>query len=232
MVITTWNLRQGGLSNMNKIVQVLSENRDSDILVLTEFRNNTKKEFLINSLIKIGYDFFYFSTTKTKTNSVLIASKENYEIEYFEELNNHKERVLKIKTPNFLLYGCYFPQQELKKIIFEFLLDQIHQNPNEKIIITGDLNTGRHYIDEKGASFKCAEYFDKLEDIGMIDAFRFLNGSIKEYSWYSNAGNGFRIDHFFVSTNLKNSLTKCYYKHNCRENNISDHSLMSLDVKP
>ena len=50
MVITTWNLRQGGLSNMNKIVQVLTENRDSDIFVLTEFRNNTKKEFLINSL--------------------------------------------------------------------------------------------------------------------------------------------------------------------------------------
>ena len=65
----------------------------------------------------------------------------------------------------------------------------------------------------------------------MIDAFRFLNGNIKEYSWYSNAGNGFRIDHFFVSKNLKNNLTKCYYKHNCRENNISDHSLMSLDIK-
>ena len=66
----------------------------------------------------------------------------------------------------------------------------------------------------------------------MIDAFRFLNGNIKEYSWYSNAGNGFRIDHFFVSKNLKSNLTKCYYKHNCRKNNTSDHSLMSLDIKP
>jgi hypothetical protein len=74
MVITTWNLRQGGLSNMNKIVQVLSENRDSDILVLTEFRNNTKKEFLINSLKKIGFDFFllFYNKDQNKlcTNSI------------------------------------------------------------------------------------------------------------------------------------------------------------------
>ena len=59
--------------------------------------------------------------------------------EYFEELKEHKQRVIKIKTSNLSIYGCYFPQQKLKKEVFEFLLNQIQNLPNENIIITGDL---------------------------------------------------------------------------------------------
>ena len=33
----------------------------------------------------------------------------------------------------------------------------------------------------------------------MPDVYRHLHGIRKEHSWFSNAGNGFRIDHFMVS---------------------------------
>ena len=40
MKITTWNIRHGGGSRIKEISQFCSENRDSDVLVITEFRNN------------------------------------------------------------------------------------------------------------------------------------------------------------------------------------------------
>jgi len=230
MIISTWNLRHGGGSRIKDIINVLNDNIKTDILVLTEFRNNSNKEVLLTSLKKMGYTYFYSPKSEPKTNTVLIATKQNYNVEYFKELKEHKQRVVKINTPNLSIYGCYFPQQKLKKEVFEFLLNQIQSLPNENIIITGDLNTGKHYLDEKGASFYCSEYFDKLEQKGMIDAWRLFNADEKEYSWYSNAGNGFRLDHFFVSKSIKNYVTKCYYNHNYRERKISDHSFMSLEI--
>ena len=231
MIISTWNLRHGGGSRIKDIIEVLKDNIQTDILVLTEFRNNSNKEILLSSLEKMGYAFFYMPKSEPKINTVFIATKKNYNVEYFEELKEHKQRVVKIKASNFSIYGCYFPQQKLKKEVFEFLLNQIQIYPNENIIITGDLNTGKHYLDEKGASFYCSEYFDKLEQKGMIDAWRLSYADNKEYSWYSNAGNGFRLDHFFISKSIKEKVTKCFYKHNYRERKISDHSFMSLEIK-
>ena len=105
------------------------------------------------------------------------------------------------------------------------------ENLEKKIIITGDINTGKHFQDEKNATFYCSEYIDKLEQKGMIDAWRFVNNGNKEYSWYSNAGNGFRIYHFFVSKVLEESIISCSYNHLPRENKVSDHSLMEIQIK-
>ena len=232
MIITTWNIRHGGGRKIKQISEVLKDNVQSDIFVLTEFRNNANKKFILSSLRSFGFRFFFSTQSQPKLNTVLIATKEKCEVECFEELKEHKERVVKIKISNFLIYGCYFPQKDLKKVVFDFLFDQIHKYQNEKIIIAGDLNTGKHYIDEKGASFYCSEYIYKLEEKGMVDAFRLLNGNKKEYSWYSNAGNGFRIDHFFVSNFVKDNVTKCFYIHESRNEKISDHSLMTLEIKP
>ena len=231
MKITTWNIRHGGGSRIKEISQFCSENRDSDVLVITEFRNNKNKDLIIKVLDNFGYSRVFTTDAESKINSVLVACKNENKVEVFDELKEHKQRVIKVKNSNFSIYACYFPQQKLKKIVFDFLLKEIKNNPNENIIIAGDFNTGKHYLDEKGASFYCAEYLDKLEDAGMIDAWRFINKDKREYSWYSNAGNGFRIDHFYVSNNLTNKIKDCCYNHKYRENKFSDHSSMTLIFK-
>ena len=231
MKITTWNIRHGGGSRIKEISQFCSENRDSDVLVITEFRNNKNKDLIINVLDNYGYSRVFTTDAESKINSVLVACKNENKVEVFDELKEHKQRVIKVKNSNFSIYACYFPQQKLKKIVFDFLLKEIKNNPNENIIIAGDFNTGKHYLDEKGASFYCAEYLNKLEAAGMLDAWRFINKDKREYSWYSNAGNGFRIDHFYVSNNLSNYIKDCYYNHQYRENKFSDHSSMTLDLE-
>jgi len=231
MIISTWNLRHGGGKRIKEIVQVLSENSETDIFVLTEYRNNSNKEFVKSELNKLGYIYQFNPNSEPKLNSVLIASKTEFNAETFDTLNEHKQRVIKIFNQDFSIYGCYFPLQNLKKVVFEFLLNQVKENKAENIIIVGDFNTGKHYIDEKGKTFYCSEYFDKLEQNEMIDAWRLVNGEKKEFSWYSNAGNGFRLDHFFVKSNLKNRINSCEYIHKYREIKISDHSMLKLIIE-
>ena len=231
MIISTWNLRHGGGKRIKEIIQVLSENSETDVFVLTEYRNNSNKEFIKSELNKLGYIYQFNPNSSPKLNSVLIASKMEFDAEIFEILNEHKQRVIKVFNQDFSIYGCYFPLQNLKKEVFEFLLNQIDENNSENIIIVGDFNTGKHYIDEKGKTFYCSEYFNKLEQSKMIDAWRLVNGEKKEFSWYSNAGNGFRLDHFFIKSNLKSRIKSCEYIHKYRERKISDHSMMKLEIE-
>tara|TARA_Y100000996_G_scaffold397774_1_gene365161 strand:+ start:77 stop:769 length:693 start_codon:yes stop_codon:yes gene_type:complete len=229
MIITTWNIRQGGGKRIQGIIDFIKINSNSDVLILTEYRNNLNKEIIEKSLKDFGYINIITTNSEPRINSILVACKTEFKAEVFNQLKDHRQRVIKIKSPNLSIYGCYFPQKKLKSIIFEFLLNEIKKNDKENIIITGDFNTGKHYLDEKGASFHCSEYIEKLENKGMVDAWRLINGSKKEYSWYSNAGNGFRIDHFFISDSIKNKLSNCFYNHAIRENKISDHSSMTLE---
>ena len=231
MIITNWNIRHGGGKRTREIIDVIKDNKRSDVFILTEFRNNSNKDVFEETFKFFGFKNIITTNSDSKTNSILIASKEEYKVEFFDSLKDHKQRVVKIKSSKLSIYGCYFPQQKLKKDVFEFLLKELARNKDENIIIAGDLNTGKHYIDEKGASFYCSEYLYELEKEGMVDAWRLINGNKKEYSWYSSAGNGFRIDHFFVTNSLKNSVAECFYNHSYRENKFSDHSLMSLKLK-
>ena len=231
MIISTWNIRHGGGERVNDILGVLKNNSKSDVYVITEFRNNSNGSEILYFLKQLGYKYIKTIETEQRINSILIASKIKYESELFAELEEHKQRVIKIKTSELSIYGCYFPQKNLKKDVFEFLLKEIKTNKEENIIITGDFNTGKHFIDEKAGSFYCSEYLDKLENSGMVDAWRLINGQKKEYSWYSNAGNGFRIDHFFVSDSITGNIVSCSYSHLFREKKISDHSMMTLELK-
>jgi exonuclease III len=231
MIISTWNLRHGGGKRIKDIIRVLSENSETDIFVLTEYRNNSNKKFIKTALNKLGYIYQFNPNSEPKLNSVLIASKSEFNFETFDTLKEHKHRIIKIYNKDFSIYGCYFPLKNLKKEVFEFLLNQVNENKNENIIIVGDFNTGKHFIDEKGKTFYCSEYFDILETNEMIDAWRLINGEKKEYSWYSNAGSGFRLDHFFIKSNLKSKIKSCEYVHKYREEKISDHSMMKLIIE-
>ena len=147
--ILTWNLQHGGGKRVKKIIDTLKRHHDATTIVLTEFRNNKNAAVIQSALADIGFVNQFKTTADPKTNSVLIVSKENFESKTFPELNVHVNRVIKLSNETYSLYGCYFPRGDDKKYVFDFLLKEIKENPNEKIIVTGDINTGKHLIDEK-----------------------------------------------------------------------------------
>ena len=223
--ITTWNIRHGGGSRLQQITAVLDGYSSSDVLVITEYRPNKNGKAIRAFFEEKGYDHQFATVTEEKKNGVLVASRLEFEAKTDTRLSGHSHRVAIAQFEGFTLYGCYFPQQKEKQKVFDYLIEECANS--DRSIITGDINTGLHFIDEKGKSFYCAGALHELNQ-AMPDAYRHLHGEKKEYSWFSNAGNGFRIDHFIVSPALLGGVQSCEYDHEPRESKASDHSAMSL----
>ena len=124
--------------------------------------------------------------------------------------------------------GVYLPHKK-KHVLFDFIHSHLASS-SRPYIVTGDFNSGINQIDQTGNSFWYEDKLKALDHIGYKDAFRHVHGGIKEYSWYSHQGNGFRYDHTYVHESLLPIVTSCHYLHDCRETKITDHSAMLLSL--
>jgi exonuclease III len=94
----------------------------------------------------------------------------------------------------------------------------------------GDFNTGKHYIDEEGATFLGPEYIDRLEELGYSDAWRVTHQATRDYTWFSSAGNGFRLDYAFLSPALTPRLARAEHIHKTRLEAVTDHSALLVEI--
>jgi exonuclease III len=225
--ILSWNILQGGGSRIQSIVNFLLE-QNAEIICLSEFHNNTNGYFLRSSLLKSGWIHQSTGANAEENNTVFIASKIPFESSYpAKNLDTYQDLMIKANFSAFSLYNNYFPHKKEHKL-FDILFEELHSNSNA--IIVGDLNTGKNYIDQVGDSFWYQKEFSTLEKNNFIDAFRFFHKEKKEYSWYSHQGNGYRYDHTFFYQTLSAIAKNCYYLHEVREQKISDHSPMILEL--
>jgi exodeoxyribonuclease III len=230
-MILNWNIRSGGGTRVPAIAGAINA-LNPDIVVLTEFRIGPKGTLLLSKLNEQGFSHHASTSAATNENTVHVASKIPFlASRTFSQLGINSHRLLEVDFPGFSLIGFYFPQKDAKRPVFEHLLKLSRERINTPALWIGDLNTGKHRIDEAGATFYCAEYLSLLEQAGHIDAWRDCHGTEREYTWFSNAGNGFRIDHAFVTPPLRSKVTNVYYSHDERLNGISDHSAMLVEIE-
>ena len=112
------------------------------------------------------------------------------------------------------------------------------------IIVCGDVNTAHHPIDlarpkanEKKSGFLPMEreWMDKFIAHGYVDTLRHIKGDEEElYSWWSYRANarannvGWRIDYFYVSEDLKDSIKDAYIMNDYMG---SDHCPIALEIE-
>ena len=227
--ILAWYIRQGGGRRVNDQLSLIHE-QNPHILVLSEFRNNANGIAIRSSLLRRGYAFQIVSGATDNTNSVLIASKFPCGSALFPESDpNFPHAIVRGDFAAFRLYGVYLPHKK-KHRLFDFLCDDELDDQIPSIVI-GDWNTGKNGIDQAGNSFWYSEYLTKLEKRDYFDAFRERHGDVKEFSWYSHGGNGFRYDHCYMSDCLRAVLDDCHYLHQSREQGLSDHSPMVVTLQ-
>ena len=232
MKVFSWNIRHGGGTRITEILAELERHADSDFIVLTEYRNNENGLLLKKKLTHLEFVNQHSPNVEAKVNSVLIAAKYSVSFEEFPELQSHQHRVVSARWKDTHIVGTYFPQKKEKARVFDFLSDLVKSSHIETtLIIAGDMNTGVHFEDETGKSFYCSKDFIQLKKEGLTDAWRLKNTENTEYTWYSNHGNGFRIDHFLISSHCNYLVNACYYLHGPRINKISDHSQMILELR-
>lgn len=225
--ILSWNIRQGGGTRVAKIAMHI-RSFNAEIVVLSEYRNNDSGMRLRGLMLSYGYRFQHVSHANASDNSVAIFSKLPCNQWLYPNADpSYTHNIIASEFPAFKLYGMYLPHKK-KHTLFDFLLDEATKP--EAGIMVGDFNSGINGVDQAGDSFWYEDKLKALSRLGYRDAFRVKQGAAREYSWYSHQGNGYRYDHTYVHESLLPIIKDCYYIHTWREEKLSDHSPMVLEL--
>ena len=224
MKLLALNIRQGGGTQIDSICSYLIA-QDCDALVISEFRRNARGDQLIATLRQAGFSHVHHNNTDSKQNTVMVATKQASTLLKIDDCPNEWS-IIGINWAGLQLIGTYFPQRKAKAGVFSKLEDIASSN----ILAIGDFNTGSNVLDSEGAKFHCADQFVNLANTRLTDLWRTHNGELtKEYSWYSNAGNGFRIDHALAGMTATSRCINSYYDHSTRDT-LTDHSALIVEL--
>lgn len=229
MKTITLNIQHGGGRRMPRLIAFLRAH-DPDSIVLTEFRENDNARTMRDELASQGLVHFAAASTSAKENTVAIFAKRRFMPSTSPSLTvGDRHRFLSATFDDFTIYGVYFPQNEAKLRLFQFLLDRQYKPSQGAFFVIGDFNTGLHELDEEGSTFFCSQQFAALPTCGLIDSWRSRNVRERVYSWYSSRGNGFRIDHVFASPEADARIRRVHYDHSPRESKDTDHSALVIE---
>jgi len=239
MRIINWNIRQGGGRRQKEIVEAIAAHK-IDVAVLPEHRNNDRGADLKDRLNDIGLLYQESPESDGDQNSVLIASKTPFFPSLFEDeladtdYGDLSHRCILAGFPNLDLFGFYFPntKDKAKRGLYDFIFQQTPEFISGDSLLVGDFNTGIHYVDEPKNSLLCSFEFQALETkYGWGDAWRSRNKKVKEFSWFSpQKGNGYRFDHIFSTPSLDAKIVSISYSQKEREEGLSDHSPMIVEL--
>jgi exonuclease III len=226
-----WNIRQGGGARLAAIAEAITRH-EADILVISEYRGGEAGTRLREALAGIGYRYSTRMTPPVGRSGVLIAARRRYR-RYDLRGGELPEpyRIVAVELRGIRLCGVYMPNLLAKVPYWEALIAGLAAETNGAALAIGDFNTCRAYVDEPGAIDRTAHFMDKIEAIGFCDLWRRRNPDGREFSWYSHRGNGFRIDHAFLSPALAARAGPIRYSHAERLAGLSDHSPLILDLQ-
>lgn len=232
--IVALNLRSGGAPRVEALVAAVDAHRP-DVVVLGEAYPTGHQQVVLDALGGIGLEhrLTVEGDLPQYPRGVAIASR--FPLETARQplaSGANRQRLLEARVRGVLVAGAYFP---LKKPKVEFWCDDFlpyaERRLGEPAILVGDWNSGQPYLDEAGATLYAAREFARLSEMGWVDAWRSRNPDGREFTWYSKPwGNGFRIDHAFLSPALAPRLLGVRYDHSTRESGATDHSALVVDI--
>jgi exodeoxyribonuclease III len=230
MRLVAWNIRQGGGSRLPRIADALRR-LDADILVLSEYRGGPSAPRLCATLHELGYRHTTTLVPPPNRNGVLVAARCPFRQNGAVDMGLPEPyRMVSVDFATFRLSGVYMPNLLAKVPYWEALIAALSSQSASHALAIGNFNTCRAYVDEAGAIDATAHYMDAIEQIGFRDLWRRRYPDGREYSWFSTRGNGFRIDHAFLSQDLAARAGTIRYSHEDRIAGLSDHSPLILEL--
>jgi len=230
MRIITWNIRHGGGKRLEAICKALTS-KTPDIVVITEFRNGETGKSLQSYFEESGLTHLHAGKTAPRQNSTLIASRHPFlKTGFVARAVEHPFRMPYVQMKDLTVAGAYLPILRQKHPYWERLVPWSQKRRRSPLLVTGDFNTGRHFLDETGASYISSHYMDAMEKAGFDDLWRSAHPNAREFTWYSHRQNGFRLDHMFGTEAIQQQVTSIRYDHRVRDQNVSDHSMMIVDL--
>jgi len=231
--IATLNIRHGGGKRVSGLASFIND-IEADCLLLTEFRINRSGMELSIKLSDLGFTHQSEISGDPRLNQLKWFSKRSFSLlslpTSWESEGEPQQRIAPIQIDGNTLIGVYFPQGKLKAPVFDFLKSAFPAAALGKAILIGDFNTGKHFEDEASRTFICAEKFEQMLKTGWVDAWRSRNPSARQFSWFSNKGNGFRIDHALCTDAMNQKVHNVNYLRESITGGLSDHACLTLDL--
>lgn len=228
------------------------QTQDADVICVQELKAQ-ETEMQHQQFHPEGYHAYFHYAEKKGYSGVGIYSRhqpQNVSIGLGWESADQEGRYVAIDVGGLWIASLYLPSGtsgEHRQIVkFDFL--QRFENKltelkdDGELIICGDFNIAHKPIDlknwrgnQKNSGFLPEEraWLDKLfGELGMVDAFREINQSEDQYTWWSNRGRayeknvGWRIDYQVVTPGLKPTIKSAnIYK----DQRFSDHAPLIMD---
>jgi exodeoxyribonuclease-3 len=228
--IVTWNIRHGGGLRAQLAAETLL-GFEADLLVITEYRSGTAGTLVKASLDGAGYRLAG-PQSPLRMNSLLVAAKTVIlDSSRLTDRVSEPHRLWRVELGWITICATYFPQGRLKAPYWEAVLAAARSATGIALFI-GDFNTGTNDLDKSpaGTSFACAEYMERVREVGLVDLWRSRYPDQRDFTWFSAAGNGFRIDHAFAVRELDRRVTGCRILADPRTSGVSDHSALLVEV--
>lgn len=232
--ILALNIRHGGGARASTILGFL-EKQDADVVILSEWRQNPNGRSM-TEWAKLHGMYCATLNNGTTANGVFVASRSKFDWVSRTPASGTAGVLMLVEFTSWNILATYFPHGDAKAPFFNELFATARDLSGAPLAIIGDLNTGNQLSDKspKGDRYSCADQFDALEsDAGLVDLWRRTNGAdAREWSWLSNAKNGFRIDHAFGNQRFIDlAQPVCGYDHSPRLDSLSDHSAILVFVR-
>lgn len=227
--------------------------QDADVLCVQELKAQAAQ--LEDAAYRArGYHRYLFPAARPGYSGVAIYSRaepRRVVAGYADAEFDGEGRYLEALFDDFAVASVYFPSgsssPERQVAKFRFL-ESFERHMRDLLrrglpcILCGDVNIAHREIDlknwrsnRKHSGFTPEEraWLDHVfDDVGYVDAFRVVNSSPDEYTWWSNRGRaweknvGWRIDYHLVSPDLRGAVVAASV---FRERRYSDHAPLTLD---
>lgn len=231
--IFSWNVNGIRAGHKKGFLNWLQKEKP-DLLFIQETK--AEKGQLDDELLKPeGYHSFWNSCKRKKGYSGTALYTRHLPDKVSFGLGNEKfdqeGRTIVAEFGDLVLFGIYFPNGKASQERLDFKLDFYEEfrhralaelDKGKKVLICGDVNTAHHPIDlarpkdnVNVSGFLPIErdWMDRFEEEGFHDTFRvFHPEKADEYTWWSMRSGarsrnvGWRIDYFYVSSNLKEQV--------------------------
>jgi exodeoxyribonuclease III len=235
--IVAWNILQGAAKRSKAVAEALLAHAP-DIVVLTEYHPN-RSSVIADRLAAdglhhqaaapAGYGFEVFIAARTTVTPGVALQVTSAVVGGYLEVELPAYRIA--------VGGVYAPvlsavSMREKRGFWHMLHDAGRRRIHDAFVLIGDMNTGDYPMDKEnpGKPFSCTPEYRQMKEIGLVEAWREMNGARLEYSWRSRRGAGFRIDHAFLTPPARQRLLSARYSHLEREARLSDHSVFVIDI--
>lgn len=245
LTVVTVNVQHAAPPRAGALAAWLSGPGGADVAVLTEVGHGSGRSALQSALAAHGYHTV--SPPDCPDYSVVLAARgtEPQPVATTVEFLAHRAVAARLDFSGaaITVAGVYVPSRgpvarrnQDKRAFQSAFADALPRLAAaagvQPLLVAGDLNVVEPQHQPHLPVFGNWEYafYRSFATAGLEDAFRRLNPGAVEHSWFGRGGNGYRLDHMFVSAPHADRVAECRYLHSCRELSLTDHSALHAKI--